>query len=709
MKLIFRYVLFLILQAALSSAPPQTISSPSRDYLGGMNALSKNDFKTAENLFQKSVRENNDASSLFQLAKIYAAKNTPEGRRFARELLEHAVLKDPQNIQYKFFMADILSKISGGLAYGVYLDILKLDENNALALYKLGLIEEKEFDEFRDSFFKTEDDLYLSYEKFAVKDFVKAENFFKRAISNDSLMKDAYLHLSFLYEDAGKPDSALKFLQKAEMLFPNRKDIHLYLGLLYYENSELGKSFNEYKNALPLMSEAERKDFTFNSVKELLDPVLGKEFKNYSEREIEELINYFWKINDPLFLTDYNERLLEHYSRVAYANLRFASPGDSVPGWKTEKGEIMLRYGEPVHKFRLRPQISAGGRTTVNMKTDVWQYNNFTLGFTDQFMNGKFVFSEYMPGNMFVPQLPGETPLLVNYLRKTNFTSYKPKFNGPVFSVPFSIVQFRNFNKENISYTDVYVNYGLPAADSQSNGSEYKYKYEWGLFFFDSVFNPIYQKKGLVSSFANDRKIITGRPDSLLINSLSFTAWPDSGNLAFELIRSSDNGVFTYHYPFKVKKFGGSRLSVSDIVLASELKKDTFADAPLKRGEYSITPNPSPDFSPHRPLYIYFEVYNLKPDKSGSYSFEQNLILMKKDENTGLGSAVNSVLNLIGLGKKSDRLAITSNYISNKNYSRIYLQLDMSRYSSGAYDMRIAIKDNVAGFETAAESSFVLK
>ena len=84
MKLIFRYVLFLILQAALSSSPAQSASLPTRDYLGGMNALSQNDIKTAEKLFQKSVRENDDASSLFQLAKIYAAKNTPEGRRYAR-------------------------------------------------------------------------------------------------------------------------------------------------------------------------------------------------------------------------------------------------------------------------------------------------------------------------------------------------------------------------------------------------------------------------------------------------------------------------------------------------------------------------------------------------------------------------------------------------------------------------------------------------
>ena len=34
----------------------------------------------------------------------------------------------------------------------------------------------------------------------------------------------------------------------------------------------------------------------------------------------------FWRKQDPLFLTEFNERRVEHYGRVAYTNLRFSRP-----------------------------------------------------------------------------------------------------------------------------------------------------------------------------------------------------------------------------------------------------------------------------------------------------------------------------------------------------------------------------------------------
>ena len=39
-----------------------------------------------------------------------------------------------------------------------------------------------------------------------------------------------------------------------------------------------------------------------------------------------EALTQFWNKNDPLFLTNHNERRMEHYGRVAYANLRLAYP-----------------------------------------------------------------------------------------------------------------------------------------------------------------------------------------------------------------------------------------------------------------------------------------------------------------------------------------------------------------------------------------------
>ncbi len=53
----------------------------------------------------------------------------------------------------------------------------------------------------------------------------------------------------------------------------------------------------------------------------------------------------FWKRLDPTPGTERNERMEEYYFRVAYAN---ESYGRSIlPGWETDRGLVMIRFGEP--------------------------------------------------------------------------------------------------------------------------------------------------------------------------------------------------------------------------------------------------------------------------------------------------------------------------------------------------------------------------
>lgn len=73
----------------------------------------------------------------------------------------------------------------------------------------------------------------------------------------------------------------------------------------------------------------------------------------------------FWKERDPLNLTPYNERLLEHYTRIAYSNLRFGIPKLNITGWKTDRGTVVIRYGVPPFVTRIRPTVVAGVRNDV--------------------------------------------------------------------------------------------------------------------------------------------------------------------------------------------------------------------------------------------------------------------------------------------------------------------------------------------------------
>src|SRR5690606_24827883 len=58
---------------------------------------------------------------------------------------------------------------------------------------------------------------------------------------------------------------------------------------------------------------------------------------------------------DPRYLTYYNERKLEHYARLVYADLLYASEDLKLRGWDTERGRILVRYGVPKSDVVLVP------------------------------------------------------------------------------------------------------------------------------------------------------------------------------------------------------------------------------------------------------------------------------------------------------------------------------------------------------------------
>ncbi|HXG43788.1 MAG TPA: GWxTD domain-containing protein [Gemmatimonadales bacterium] len=62
----------------------------------------------------------------------------------------------------------------------------------------------------------------------------------------------------------------------------------------------------------------------------------------------------FWRESDPNPASPENEALAEYFSRLALANARFRDEG--VPGWRTDRGEVLIRLGEPDEIFDASPQ-----------------------------------------------------------------------------------------------------------------------------------------------------------------------------------------------------------------------------------------------------------------------------------------------------------------------------------------------------------------
>jgi len=676
-------------------------------YLTGLNFVNSGDIINAEHFLKKSLDKDKTAKAEFELAKIYISEKTISGRAKARDLLTNALYREPKNIEIRLLKAALMESFSPGMAFNEYEKVLEIDSSNVIALFQLGRFKENDFNDYHKSVFK--DDPFspeLSYEEFALEDFKESEKYFLKLLKFYPDNSQALLHLSTLYEDLGKPEKGIPLLEKLTKFEPRKYLAHLYLGLLCYKNSQNGQAYYEYKKALEYMNTVEREDFTFNSVKELIKPIFNDKIKDFSDSELRQLIDEYWKIKEPLYLTKYNERILEHYSRVAYANLRFSLPIKDLAGWKTDRGDIYLRYGEPINRVRFRPHINAGGRTQVNLKTDVWYYTDMVFGFTDDFMNGNFRFSTPAPGSRYVSQFAGDSYRFANYVKNVRNEVYEPKFDGPKFKTPFDIVQFKDL--KNSTKTDVYISYGLTANDTLIRNENYIYPHIAGFFYSDLYYNLKNSVVDTVNIITKDNLVNIVKDSSLLVNSLKLNLSPDSGYFALEIIRNIDKGVASNRDKIAVKKFDNNILEISDLVLASDISLDDKINYTLKRNKINILQNPSGIFTQENKLFIYYELYNLNL-KGGLGEFEQTLTLKKANDRSGISKAVNSVLNIFGIGNENKEIILTSKYQATEKDTQIYFQIDMNNYEVGEYSLELLIKDKISGTEVKTENFFVWK
>lgn len=655
-------------------------------YFNGIDALRRKDTLQAEKFFKESIRENSDAASHFELAKIYWSRNSFLSRNLAFENARMSVWQDEKNIEFKYFFAEVCKSFARYESLNQYKEIIALDSSQVNAWINIAESKADDFLEWDKSFRQTDIGL-MPLQKFINDDFKDAIKNFEHALKIDSSNYDACLKLSLFYEKTDLPELGIPYLQRLEKLNKADKNIFLALGLLYYKTRKMKQSYDEYSKALSLMSKTEREDFTLNSVKFILKDAYSK-MNEMNDDELEEFISRYWKVNDPLHMNDYNERLLEHYSRVAFANLHFSIPKMNVAGWKSNRGEIILRYGEPLNHYRIRPELSSvGERMVIIPKKESWNFENFTINFSDPWMNGNYQFDD-------------SELIFIEDLRKNNPAAYNPKFEGPKLDLPFEILQFKDQNLRN--HTNIYLSFGIDQASSNLKGEETKKGFDATFILFNNNFDELIKKKFPVESYGENVFYDLKTNRRLKTQVLNFTTPADSGFATFELVRRNDKAVFTERGKLAIKKFSNTRLDISDIVLASKIDEEKIPPNIIKRNKLGILPQPAKHFGKSDQLFIYYELYNLKKGNDGLTDFDQNIILNEvQEEKSDLEKIVQSVGKLLGLSKEK-KIMLTSNYKTLESNPQIYIQLDMSKYKSGRYLITVEVKDKKNGAVTSS-------
>lgn len=161
------------------------------------------------------------------------------------------------------------------------------------------------------------------------------------------------------------------------VLDPNR-DFHI--SNKYVENLTFEQS------PFAIMTE-EKINYEFETMKAILSEFDIEKYNSLNTlRSRQRALFTYWKERDPDTTTAVNEYMNEYQKRIDYAS-KFFSRGDIMPGWKTERGRVLLKYGFPSNKEVYRAQ---GDKKAA----EDWQYDELYGGcyfiFVDKYGDNSF-------------------------------------------------------------------------------------------------------------------------------------------------------------------------------------------------------------------------------------------------------------------------------------------------------------------------------
>ncbi len=688
-----------------------------------------------------------------EMARLYMSMDTPLGRQSARKSLGEAIRLDPGNGDYQLMLGEILGKQGLWLNAERHYEVIceTHPEKRAQAAYMVGFFA-------MQAFFKYIDMEHIDilggpggptyrlfrWEKYGAHAREKALKFLIESIEADPGFQDAYYDLGLIHYESKNPKGLVTASKLCMDQFPKDRDALLYCGLGYQQMGEEEIAYGYFTRALEQMSVEER------ALMESVDLIESQEeqsalAQNPETDSIRESWmgsrewTRFWRKRDPLYLTAFNERRMEHYGRVAYANLRYGQRLKGKPGWKTDRGKAHIKFGRFLSKKATRPELPGGadGADTRNSRVvqggnEEWYYEGFSISFVN---------SDGLDSWRFDTR-PGRTS--ARYTFNHQPTHFMDPYRHCKYRIPYQVASFKDGDSVRVELA-----YALPKYDLSASDAESGFVLENGVFLFDENWDEVYRKQSDLN-LKWPELTSSGYPaaDSLrnshLVFQLAFRVAPGTYHLVGEVRERKRGSIGTFREERGITT-ADSFLAMSDLLLATQI--ETGSPFPEKRSHLNVVANPLRTYHRSEPAFIYLEVYNLKRDVYGRTAYEISYRIGRPGEEEidpylfvaqrlpGDGDAstaaqvimtrneklevmrVNEVLDReedeIGGwiketgGKGQDaETTITSRYEGSREDDFTYLQIDLSHVPVGVHRLSVRVRDTKTGQTATREELF---
>lgn len=716
----------------------------------------------------------NYAPAHFEMAKLYMSLDTPVDRQHARNAIDEAIRLDPENVTYQLMLGDLL-RAQGFLwpAGEQYEKIARSYPKDARAAYKAGLYFLEEFMRYKDTK-KFEGDAKVSYEHFAEEDRKKAIFYLERIIELDPTFRDAYYRLGMVYVESRQPKELIRVAEQLLKQYPDDKDVLLFRGLGYHITGADQEAYEFYTEALNRMGSKER------DMMESVDLLLGKDpegqaFQNTLQSlkadptrewyERPEMVR-FWRKQDPLFLSKFNERRMEHYCRVAYANLRFSQPSRGISGWQTDMGKAWVKFGRYLYRTR-----------SPSDRAETWFYEDFQISFASNPLDIETLHLGGMSrnddpidrldmSNASGPSV-GEVPIVFDgdeaiarffqvpkrhiwlsapaeihspqYVFDHTPARYVDPYRNRKYILPHQVSAFREGDSVRVE-----LSYAIPKNKLGASGTQKIVDLEDGFFLFDEKWEEVFKKTrdSMLKLSVPERPEQAGT-DSLRKNYLlaqrQIYVRPGPYHVVVEALDRGTGSIGTFR-DLGTFSFPDTVLTMSNLLLASQIESQT--PSPKDRKDLKIVPNPLRTFRRSEPVSVYFEVYNLKQEKSGLTEYEISYRISRpkkkevdptlfaaldlpeaqahveiegvQEEGENSNFRVRYVLpdrnqisrQMMGRTDKETDISVTARYAGERKDDFAYLQVDVGRAPAGVYKLTVTVRDARTGRTAERETLF---
>jgi GWxTD domain-containing protein len=454
--------------------------------------------------------------------------------------------------------------------------------------------------------------------------------------------------------------------------------------------------------------------------------------------------NKYWRIFDPTPTTEKNEFYEEFISRFEIAKKHFSNI--ISPLFIDDRGKYYIKYGEPDDKT-----VSVGiGENYRDNETWAYYEKSLYIDFVDQtgfgfrevnnlmqavtsgsantkiqtaaelyiereslhqmysrfrdVLNGSLGFASESAFYRLTEDIASERKLIVDTTQPVSFSySYsKEKLDAKISSSVFR-------GEDGLSRVEFY--YAFPMKQlTFREGTQIPFEslVKKELTIFNQKFEKVAHKDETLKLFANTQNQIEKR---FYINQHNEELAPGNYNVALKLDNATGNSLAILRGQLLVKDFSADTLMLSDIQFSSQIREDITGTKNLKPNNIQVVPYIGHTINKQRPLYIYFEIYNLFLKKRNETKFRIRYEVSSRTDlqESTLSSALKFISRLVGKEKTKETIGTSFESEGVQEFQQIYLSIDFSVFSNGPSKLIIWVTDLGNGKSNSAQRRFVLK